>query len=150
MGQTHGKKDLTPEEFDQLVRTTGFTNAEVNDFHEKFKSSFPKGFVDKKGFERIYVSMFPHGSGAEKFADHVFRTYDIDGNGKMSFQEFIMTLNISAQGSVEDKLRSSFRMYDVDKNGYIKQKELTEILHVSILNLELPPKVTYRKLSRSS
>lgn len=132
MGQSHGKKDLTPEEFEQLVRTTGFSNAEVHDFYEKFKKDFPKGFVDKKGFKAIYATMFPQGSGAEAFAEHIFRIYDVDGNGQISFQEFVSTINVSTKGSVEDKLRSSFRLFDADRSGFITQKELTGIIQVSL------------------
>jgi len=133
MGQSHGKKeDLTPEEFEQMTRTTGFSNTELHEFYEKFKADFPKGVVDKKGFKTIYAAMFPKGSGADKFADHIFRIYDVDGNGQISFQEFVATLNINTKGTAEEKLRSSFRMYDVDKSGFITQKELTEILQVSL------------------
>jgi len=131
MGQSHakaGKSDMTPEEFDQLVRTTAFTKDEVHAFHEKFKQDFPKGYVDKKGFKTVYTSMFPQGSGADKFADHIFRVYDADGNGQISFDEFVTTLNIGTQGTPEEKLKSSFRLYDVDRNGSITQKELTSIL----------------------
>lgn len=128
MGQTHAKKDLTPEEFDQLAKSSGFTNAEVHEWFEKFKHDFPKGYVDKKGFKAIYTSQFPQGTGADKFADHIFRVYDVDGNGQISFQEFVSTLHVGTSGTPEEKLRASFRMYDVDKNGSITQKELTDIL----------------------
>jgi len=141
MGQSQGKKDLTPEEFEQLSRTTSYTNAEVQDFYEKFKKDYPKGYVDKKGFKTIYAAMFPQGSGAEKFADHIFRIYDADGNGQISFQEFVSTLNVSSQGSVEDKLRSSFRMYDADRSGFITQKELTNIL-LAIYKSKKDPQAT--------
>ena len=134
MGQSHGKQDMTPDDFDQLVRTTGFSSSEVHDIHEKFKKEFPKGYMDKKGFKRVYGSMFPNGSGADKFVDHIFRIYDADGNGHISFNEFITTLNVSSKGSLEDKLRYSFRLYDVDRNGSITQKELTEIFSVSFMH----------------
>lgn len=62
MGSSHGKggkQDMTPEEFDRLVRSTGFTQDEVHAFYDKFKKDFPKGFVDKKGFKTVYAAMFP-------------------------------------------------------------------------------------------
>lgn len=77
------------------------------------------------------VLRFLQGSGADKFADHIFRVYDADGNGQISFDEFVTTLNLGTQGSTEDKLKSSFRLYDVDRNGSISQKELTSIITVS-------------------
>jgi Ca2+-binding EF-hand superfamily protein len=135
MGQSHAKtkKDMTPEEFDQMIRSSSFNSEELHAIHEQFKKDYPKGFIDKKSFKQSYATMFPQGSGADKFVDHIFRLYDADGNGQISFQEFISTLQVSTQGSPEDKLRASFRMYDVDRNGSITQKELTEILAVSII-----------------
>jgi Ca2+-binding EF-hand superfamily protein len=132
MGQSHAKQDITPEEFDRMIRTSSFGNGEIHELHQKFQREFPKGYIDKKGFKHMYMTMFPQGSGAEKFADHIFRIYDADGNGHISFQELIATLSVSASGSKEDKLRATFRLYDVDRNGLITQKELTEILSVSL------------------
>ena len=134
MGTTnsHGKKVMTPEEFDQLVRSSGFNSHDVHEMHEKFKKEFPKGYMDKKDFKKAYASMFPHGSGADAFAEHIFRIYDADHNGHISFDEFVTTLHISANGTPEEKLKSSFRLYDVDHNGSITQKELTQILSVRL------------------
>jgi len=130
MGQSHGheKKDISPAEFDQLVRSSGFHSSDVHEMHEKFRKEFPKGYMDKKDFKKAYASMFPHGSGADAFTEHIFRIYDADHNGHISFDEFITTLHISSNGTPEEKLKASFRLYDVDHNGSITHKELTQIL----------------------
>ena len=131
MGQSQSNTDITPEEYDQMVMTTAFSSAEIRELQIKFQKDFPKGYIDKKGFKAVYVSMFPQGSGADRFSDHIFRIFDVDGNGHISFQELVAALNVNTKGSVEDKLKSAFRLYDVDKNGSISQRELTDILGVS-------------------
>ena len=133
MGQGAGQKDMSPDEFDRMIRSTGFNSSEINEVHDRFIKQFPKGYMDKSEFRAIYSSLFPQGSGADQFAEHIFRIYDQNGDGRISFQEFIMTLRVSTHGSLDEKLRSSFRMYDVDHSGFITERELTDILSVTTL-----------------
>ena len=81
----------------------------------------------------MYSSVFPKNDprAAERFSDHVFRVYDWNGDGRVSFKEFIATLQLRAgHGSTDDKLRAAFRLFDVDHNGFITKHELDKILTV--------------------
>lgn len=127
MGKTNSKQNLSPKDFDDLVNNTEFTSAEIDEWFEKFKQKFPRGRISQREFKTFYVELFPQGD-AEGFCKHIFRVYDTDGNGVISFPEFLTTLHVSAYGSPEDKLRSTFRMYDIDSSGSISVEEITEIL----------------------
>jgi len=129
MGKTQSKQDLTPEEFDELVQNTEFTSAEIDEWYHKFKEYFPKGRVSQREFKGVYHKLYPQGD-ADRFCGHIFRVYDVDGNGFISFAEFLTTLHVSARGSAEEKLKATFRMYDIDRNGFITFGEITEILTV--------------------
>lgn len=129
MGHAKSKESMTPEDFDAIVKGTDFSSAEVEEWYEKFKQDFPKGYISPAQFKAVYTKMFPKGD-ADKFCTHIFRIYDVDGNKQISFQEFITTLHISAKGTPEQKLRSAFRMYDADRSGTVTSKELNEILLV--------------------
>jgi len=48
----------------------------------------------------------------------------------VSFGEFLVSLNVSLNGSAEDKLRWAFRMYDVDGGGTVSRAEIVDILKV--------------------
>lgn len=130
MGQSQ-KKEATPELFDELVHTTAFSSIEIKKLYEEFIKDFPKGYADRDGFKNAYTKMFPQRLGANKFAGHIFRMYDVDGNGRMEFREYVSGLSVSMDGTVEEKLQSCFRLYDKDRSGYITLKELTDILFVS-------------------
>ena len=77
----------------------------------------------------VYHELFPKGN-ADQFSDHIFRLYDSDGNGLITFPEFITTLHVASRGTPEEKLRSMFRLYDIDRNGIVTYNELVQILKV--------------------
>jgi len=130
MGKTQSKQNLTPEEFDELVESTDFTTAEIDEWFEKFKDKFPKGRVSPREFKAVYHELYPAGD-ADRFCGHIFRVYDMDGNGVISFAEFLTTLHVSARGSPDEKLQATFRLYDIDRNGFVTPSEISEILTVS-------------------
>uniref|UniRef100_A0A8C3RBI4 NAD(P)H oxidase (H2O2-forming) n=1 Tax=Cyanoderma ruficeps TaxID=181631 RepID=A0A8C3RBI4_9PASS len=51
------------------------------------------------------------------FVDSMFSLADKDGNGYISFREFLDILVVFMKGSPEEKSKVMFRMYDIDENG---------------------------------
>jgi len=131
MGKANSKQNLSPTDFDELISSTEFTLAEIDEWFEKFKDKFPSGRISQREFKNFYMEMFPKGD-ADAFSKHIFRVYDADRNGVISFVEFLTTLHVSVYGSPEDKLKSTFRMYDIDGNGFITSAEMREILTVRL------------------
>lgn len=59
----------------------------------------------------------------DMFVEYMFSLADKDGNGYLSFREFLDILVVFMKGSPEDKSRLMFTMYDLDANGFLSKDE---------------------------
>ncbi|XP_006076375.4 dual oxidase 2 isoform X1 [Bubalus bubalis] len=59
----------------------------------------------------------------DMFVESMFSLADKDGNGYLSFREFLDVLVVFMKGSPEDKSRLMFTMYDLDGNGFLSKDE---------------------------
>uniref|UniRef100_A0A672UPL0 NAD(P)H oxidase (H2O2-forming) n=1 Tax=Strigops habroptila TaxID=2489341 RepID=A0A672UPL0_STRHB len=62
------------------------------------------------------------------FVDSMFSLADKDGNGYISFREFLDILVVFMKGSSQEKSKVMFRMYDIDENGFLSKKEFLRML----------------------
>src|SRR6218665_52279 len=97
-----------------------------------FQRDCPNGQLTRDKFLEVYSSFFPQGN-ADKFCEHVFRTFDSDNSGKIDFKEFLQAINITSSGRPEQKLEWAFNMYDVNGDGTIEPHEMAEIIGVRFL-----------------
>ena len=75
------------------------------------------------------------------FVEQMFQLIDQDGNGFISFREFLNMIVIFAKGSPEDKIKLMFDMYDVDNSGQLSREEFRKMLRamMELVNASVSP-----------
>jgi len=130
MGNRHGRK-LTSDEVDDLLNRCKFSTDQILELHRQFVREYPSGRIDRAAFMSSYEARFPLVD--REFCERLFRAHDTDGNGSVSFGEFLVSLNVIHNGSPEDKLKWAFRMYDLDDDKTVSRSEIVDILKVLAL-----------------
>ena len=75
------------------------------------------------------------------FVEQMFQLIDQDGNGFISFREFLDMIVIFAKGSPDDKIKLMFDMYDVNKSGSLSRGEFRKMLKgmMELVNASVSP-----------
>ncbi|OWK09505.1 hypothetical protein Celaphus_00006147 [Cervus elaphus hippelaphus] len=68
----------------------------------------------------------------DMFVESMFSLADKDGNGYLSFREFLDVLVVFMKGSPEDKSRLMFTMYDLDGNGFLSKDEFFTMMRYGV------------------
>ncbi|KAK3589651.1 hypothetical protein CHS0354_015149 [Potamilus streckersoni] len=131
MGANSGRvARLKPQTIDELKShvNVDFTTDEIKEWYDDYQSRLQPGQkeLSRKQFVQVYNSVFQ--GDASNFAEHVFRTFDANGNGMVDFKEFILGLCISGSTDFETKLKWAFNMYDINGDGFITKDEMEQII----------------------
>lgn len=85
--------------------------------------------LTKEEFKKVYSGLFQ--CDATEFADHLFRTFDVNNDGHVDFQEFLLGLCLSGSKDAETKITWAFKVYDIDGDGTISWSEMRNIIQVT-------------------
>ncbi|KAG8453550.1 hypothetical protein GDO86_000253 [Hymenochirus boettgeri] len=116
-----------PEALELLEAQTKFTKKELQILYRGFKNECPSGIVNEDNFKDIYAQFFPQGD-ASTYAHFLFNAFDIDHNGSVRFEDFVMGLSTLLRGTIQEKLNWAFNLYDINKDGYITKEEMLDIM----------------------
>ncbi|GAV05204.1 hypothetical protein RvY_15372 [Ramazzottius varieornatus] len=125
-GHPAGPK-LKKADLEFLKANTNFDEETITEWYTEFLRDCKNGKLSPKQFMEVYQVICPGGE-AQEFSRHVFRTFDKDRNGFIDFKEFLMAVNVTSSGTVEQKLKWAFSMVDIDGNGHIDLTEMTKVI----------------------
>ena len=118
--------DLDDETIDRLTKNTNYTPEQIRQWHEAFLRDCPNGKLSPRQFTEVYKKFYPQHE-AEKYSSQVFRTFDTDNNGYIDFVEFLVAVNVNANGDVRDKLGLAFDSYDMNSK---EQVRIVSFVHI--------------------
>jgi len=108
---------------------------EIASWHRAFSKECPSGSLSLTQLQALYEQFFPFGS-VSSFCHELCRLYDVDGDGKISFEEYLQAMSVTTRGRIEEKLRWAFRFYDHDGDGLLSRADLETVVKAVILLLE--------------
>lgn len=125
--------ELSKDDKEFLVNLTGKSEAEVENYHKVFLIRYPTGQIEMTEFSKMTKEHFEkitkQTSDADSFCNYVFKAYDTDANGSMSFREAAHAIYVGKKDAPkEEKIKYSFRLYDFNHNGEIDKKELFDCM----------------------
>ena len=108
MGCIKSRQGLNRCDIEFLMAHTCYDEKTIKQWYKNFKKDCPDGQLTKVKFLQMYKVFFPSGN-AEHFCEHIFRTFDTDGNGYLDFKEFLINLYYTTAGTAEQKLEWAFK-----------------------------------------
>jgi len=114
-------------DLEDLIKTTKFSKQEIRTMYRGFKQECPGGAVNEDTFKEIYEKFFPYGN-ATCYAHHVFKAFDVNSSGSISFRDMLISLSTLLHGTQYEKLKWTFRVYDLNGDGVITKAELGNVV----------------------
>merc|ERR1739838_118099 len=128
-GKKASHKDLTAEEIAEiekkelvasLVAKCNLSEEEVLESYDAFFNKHPDGEISKEEFMEE--------SKAGVISESLFRVFDEDNSGNLSFYEFLQADNVGRLDTPEEKLKWIFTAFDTDGGGSIDVEEIRDIV----------------------
>lgn len=105
MGSKSSKKKrdkppkLTNRQYSYFEKKTNLRRDEIANIFKKFLTLNAQLQLDEESFVELYTSLRPEPpEKLEKISFEVFRCFDIDKNGYVSFEEFLLAFAATSQG----------------------------------------------------
>ena len=131
----HGKStmytQLTDADVEYLEQNTKFDEKTIRKWWTDFQGGSPKGKMTSEQLKTLCKMVLPPTVDIEKFGNHLFKTFDVDKDGYLNFNEFLFGLCSSSHKEETQKLKNIFKLYDIDGDNVITFGEVVTILKAS-------------------
>jgi calcium-dependent protein kinase len=109
----------------QFITTQFDIQQEEENLREVFKQFDVEGTgqITKKVFYKELVKLYGE-DDAKALTNKIFHTLDLDGNGDISYNEFLTSIIDSKKFITNDRLDKAFKLFDKDGNGKLSIEEI--------------------------
>lgn len=114
-----------------IINNTGFQSDQIKRWHTEFLAKCSTGLITNEQFKSYYRVLLPNDlneKSKEEIIEKLFCLFDIDGDGCLSFTEFLISFWIRCKAPIKEKYTWIFNMLDEDRNGYLNYTELRNAL----------------------
>lgn len=125
---------LTVAELQPLLSTTRYSEEEICQLHAQFTGEVPSGVVPRSTFDVLASAI---GVSDPVVASLLFNAFDANGDGVVTFAEFIRGMSAMTRGTIDEKLHFSFRMYDSRRAGFLSRDDVGVVARA--LTSSFPP-----------
>jgi len=147
MGKSHSKDLFTQWDLDRFSNVTGIPRATVERLYQEFVTSTGKdNRMDKKEFRRLYKELYVSAQTGptvpavitehdlEKLSDRVFKAFDAEGTGKLTFEEFVNAYLLLSRNQPNTAITARDRLnYVLDHNnatpGYVSREQAEQVFN---------------------
>eukprot|EP00092_Neocalanus_flemingeri_P014737 GFUD01015903.1.p1 GENE.GFUD01015903.1~~GFUD01015903.1.p1 ORF type:complete len:194 (+),score=72.25 GFUD01015903.1:100-681(+) len=136
MGAQNGKICVTEEQLDTFIKSSGMEKEKVKEQCQVFCKTHPKGRMNKNEFADFAKIALKNTKKIDMkgMAEHIFRMYDTDQDGYVTFIEFMVVYNIMVNGNAEENLGKIFLIFDVNNDGIISEEEMNVLVkHICVM-----------------
>merc|ERR1711892_237454 len=136
MGALNGKIVVTEDQIDIFSKTSGMEKSKVRDHCQEFLKLHPKGRMNKMEFIKFIKMALKNTRKIEMkmMAEHIFRMYDSNQDGFVTFIEFMVVYHIMLNGNAKENLGKIFLIFDVNNDGVITMQEMSILVrHISLM-----------------
>ena len=127
-------QNLPREIITKFCNETGFQTSEIEALWDQFRclaatelTESPDHYslaIDRRTFDKCFV---PNSTARlpppSLIYDRMFAFYDTNGDGLISFEEFIKGLASLTKRNRDERQRRIFQGYDIDRDGYVDRKD---------------------------
>ena len=122
------RPELTEKEVSYITLHTNFTRKQIDDFHRRFHTFYPRGHVTLDQFADLYADELQHLRHAQPLVERLFHQIDTDRNGRLNFKEILFFKAISLPTTeTYEKLRWVFFLYDTNEDRRIDRDEFFDL-----------------------
>ena len=84
------------------------------------------GQLTKEEFCNKLIELYGENDG-KSMTSNIFNNLDLDGSGKISYDEFLSAMISSKKVVTEERLEKAFKMFDKDNSGKLSVKEIKAV-----------------------